>query len=289
MYSPTDFRPDLRRRPVTLIACIGMGAAAVFAFGLPLVLAGYVALGVLRTELPPGMFTAGAEHSLLPMIATSVLLVGLTLLLAVPVGIAAAVYLSAYSRRGRLHRMVQLTVDTLAGIPPILYGLYGLFVFSRALGMRQSILAGACTLAVMILPVIIRSVEAALAAVPDGLRHGGRALGASGWQVLFRLLLPHAAPGILAAVLRSIARIIGEAAPVLLTVGVARNLPQGLLHSGRTLSVHLYFTAQEAVQPQEHGVVFVTAASLLLVTAAVHGAARLLRNRMNTRRGNDEA
>ncbi|MFW5800768.1 MAG: phosphate ABC transporter permease PstA [Spirochaeta sp.] len=269
------------KRPAETVLRTGMLLAAVVAIAIPLGIIAFILVGILTHALPEGIFTLGGSYSLVPMMLSSLMLVGVTLALAVPVGIAAAIYLSEFSTQGRLYRLVQLAVDTLAGIPPILYGLYGLFIFSRAMGMRQSILAGGCTLAVMILPVVIRTVESTLKDVPVELRRGAIALGASRYNVLRHIVLPGAGPGILAAILRSIGRIVGEAAPVLLTVGVARNLPQGLLHSSRTLSVHLYYTAQEAVLHQEYGAAYVTAGILISVTITMHLAARLLRRRLH--------
>lgn len=256
----------MRRERVLLAA---MAAAAGISVLLPAAILVYTAVGAV--VLPAG------NSSLFPMIMVSLLVIFLTLLLAFPMGIATAVYLAEYRRESRLRRQVRILVDTLTGIPSILYGLVGLLVFSRMLGWGQSLLAGGATMALMILPVIIRETEDTLADLPRGMRSGAFALGANRLQVLWYVVLPQAVPGMLAAGLRAVARVAGETAPVLLTVGAAQNLPRGILDSGRTLSVHLYYSAQEAAGPAEAGGAFMTALLLAGFAAVAHVGARLVR------------
>ena len=210
-----------------------------------------------------------------PMILTSLLLTAGTVLLVLPVGIATALYLNEFRQDERFTRILDYCLDTLSGIPPILYGLFGFFLFSRGLGFGQSILSGSATLGFMTLPLVIRSIQQALQQVPPALRGGAASLGASRLQTTLEIVLPAALPGIISTVLKVIGRIAGEAAPVLLTVGTARNLPAGVFDSGRTLSVHVYYAAQEAVTHNDFGAVAAAAAVLAGFSILMHFLSRV--------------
>jgi phosphate transport system permease protein len=165
-----------------------------------------------------------ASAGILPALVGSVYVIGLTILLSVPAGLAAAIYLEEYGRRDRLARFIELNIANLAGVPSIIYGLLGLGLFVRAFGLGRAVLAGAATLALLVLPTIILATREALRAVPPSLREASYALGASRWQTVWKVVLPEALPGILTGVILSVSRAIGETAP-LITIGALTYVP----------------------------------------------------------------
>ena len=186
--------------------------------------------------------------SLTPALVTTILLTLLALIIAVPLGIFAAVYLVEYAKRGsRLVKIIRLTAETLSGIPSIIYGLFGMLFFVSFLRWGYSILAGSFTLAIMILPLVMRTTEEALIAVPDSYREGSFGLGAGKMRTIFVIVLPSAVPGILAGVILSIGRIVGESAALLYTAGSVAAIPKSSLSSGRSLAVHMYLLATEGI------------------------------------------
>lgn len=183
--------------------------------------------------------------SMFHAIINTLTMTALSLLLSVPVGIGGGIYLSEYAKPGsRLVRLIRVTAETLAGIPSIVYALFGMMAFVIGMGLQNSLLSGALTLAIMILPLILRQTEESLLSVPASYREGSFGLGAGKLRTTVRLVLPVATPGILAAVLLSIGRIAGETAALIFTAGTAAKLA-GLMDSGRTLSVHLFQLQQE--------------------------------------------
>ena len=175
----------------------------------------------------------------------------LALLLAVPLGLFTAVYLNEYAKRGsKLVSVIRITTETLSGIPSIVYGLFGMLFFVTRLHWGYSLLAGAMTLAIMILPLIMRTAEEAFIAVPDSFREGSFGLGAGRLRTVFRIVLPAAAPGILSGVILGIGRIVGETAALIFTAGTMAQLP-GLFQSGRTLAIHMYVLSGEALHMKE--------------------------------------
>jgi phosphate transport system permease protein len=161
---------------------------------------------------------------ILPALAGSVYVIGLTAVLAIPFGVAAAIHLEEYGGRGRLSRLIEINISNLAGVPSIIYGLLGLGLFVRLLGMGRSVLAGASILALLVLPVVILATREALRAVPKSLREASYALGATKWQTIWHQVLPAAAPGILTGLILSLSRAIGETAP-LITIGALTYVP----------------------------------------------------------------
>ena len=164
------------------------------------------------------------QAGIFPALVGSVFLISVTAALAVPLGVAAAVYLEEYGRRGRLSRFIEINISNLAGVPSIIYGLLGLGLFVRFMGMGRSVLAGACTLALLVLPVVILATREALRAVPKSLREGSYALGATKWQTIWHQVLPAAFPGILTGLILALSRAIGETAP-LITIGALTYVP----------------------------------------------------------------
>ncbi|MCL2127779.1 MAG: phosphate ABC transporter permease PstA [Treponema sp.] len=230
-------------------------------------------------------FITGIERGILPMIVTTLYVVLVSIAIALPVGVATAVYLNEYSGNSGFIRLLRLAVETLAGIPSIIYGLFGLLMFCRLLGFGQSIAAGAFTLSIMILPVIIRTTEEALKSVPGSFREGSLALGATKFQTIVHVVLPPALPGIATSAILAIGRVIGESAPVLLTVGLTRNMPRSIFESGRTLTIHLYYLTNEAVRPEDFGIAFATAAVLVILVVAINAATRIITGRFSKNLG----
>ena len=202
----------------------------------------------------------------------------LALTIAAPLGIFSAIYLAEYApKSSRLVRIVRMTSETLSGIPSIVYGLFGYLFFLCQLGWGYSLLSGACTLAIMILPLIMRTTEEALLSVDPMYREGSFGLGAGRLRTVFRIVLPSAVPGILAGVILAIGRIVGETAALIYTAGTAPNLPNGLFTSVRTLSVHMYALSCEGLHIDQ---AYATAAVLLIVTAAINGLSSLVAKRL---------
>lgn len=221
-------------------------------------------------------FILDEEKSILPMIVTTLYVVLVSIAIALPAGIASAVFLNEYSGKGPLTRLLRLAIETLAGIPSIIYGLFGLLVFCRLLGFGQSIAAGAFTLSIMILPVIIRTTEESLKSVPASFREGSLSLGATKFQTITHVVLPSALPGIVTSVILAVGRVIGESAPVLLTVGLTRNMPRNIFEPGRTLTIHLYYLTNEAVNPEDFSLAFKAAAVLVILVVIINTATKII-------------
>jgi phosphate transport system permease protein len=221
-------------------------------------------------------FITGIENGILPMIVTTIYMVLVSIAIALPIGLASAIFLNEYSGNSGLIRLLRLAIETLAGIPSIIYGLFGLLMFCRLLGFGQSIIAGALTLSIMILPVIIRTTEESLKSIPDSFREGSLALGATKFQTIIHVVLPPALPGIVTSVILAIGRVVGESAPVLITVGITKNMPRTIFESGRTLTIHLYYLTNEAIKPDDFGVAFATASVLVILVAIINTATKII-------------
>ena len=232
-------------------------------------------------NLRPEMFSlnyTSDNQSLLPALVNTFAITALALLVAVPLGVGGAVYLSEYAHRdSMLVKTIRLTAETLAGIPSIIYGLFGMMFFVISLNLGLSLLSGALTLSLMVLPLILRTTEEALLSVPDGYREGSYGLGAGKLRTVWRIVLPPAAPGILAGVVLAIGRIVGETAALLFTAGTVAKLPKGLLSSGRTLSVHMYVLSGEGLHIGE---AYATAAVLLVFVTLMNGLSSLISRRI---------
>ena len=192
----------------------------------------------------------------------------ISLLLAVPFGIGSAIYLVEYAKKGnKLVKIIRVTAETLTGIPSIVYGLFGMLFFVTALKWKFSILAGAFTLAIMILPVILRTTEEALLSVPDSYREGSFGLGAGKLRTIFKIVLPAAVPGILSGVILATGRIVGETAALIYTAGSVAKIPSSVFSSGRTLAVHMYLLANEGLHVNQ---AYATAVILLILVIAIN-------------------
>jgi phosphate transport system permease protein len=193
-----------------------------------------------------GKYTPDLKGGIFPMLITTLYTVALTLLIATPIGILAAVYLQEYAKQGVMVKTIRFATESLAGIPSIIYGLFGALFFVVTLKFGYSILAGSMTLAIMVLPVIIRTTEEAISTVPPSYKEASLGLGATRFQTLYKVIVPSAMPGVLAGVILAIGRIVGESAAVLLTAGTVAALPSGVMSSARTLTVQAYLVTNES-------------------------------------------
>jgi phosphate transport system permease protein len=221
--------------------------------------------------IQPSLFSPNyttANQSLYPALIGTLMMVGMALTLTVPLGIFSAIYLVEYAKRGsKFVKAVRLTTETLAGIPSIVHGLFGFIFFGVFLGWGLSLMSGAFTVSIMILPLIMRATEESLKSVPDTYREGSFGLGAGRLRTVVRVVLPAAVPGILAGVILATGRIIGETAALLFTLGNVARVPNGFFDTGRTLSAHMYALANEGTHPGE---AHATAAVLLIVVILVN-------------------
>ena len=260
-------------------------AAAVMTIGVLLFLIAYILIRGIP-NLKPELFAwqySTENVSMLPALINTVIMTVLTLLFAIPVGVAAAIYLVEYAKRGnRLVSAVRLTTETLAGIPSIVYGLFGFLFFFMKLDWGYSMLGGSLTLAIMILPLIMRTTEEALLAVPDAYREGSFGLGAGRLRTVFSIILPSAMPGILAGVILGIGRIVGETAALIYPAGTAAVVPSSLMESGRTLAVHMYALTSEGLYMEES---YATAVVLLLLVVGLNALSAFAARRLTRRRG----
>ncbi len=244
-------------------------ATAVTCFTL-LFLIGYILIkGIPYLSLDLFSWTYNSENvSFMPSIVNTIIMVIGALLISVPFGIFSAIYLVEYAKRGnKMVGVIRITAETLAGIPSIVYGLFGMLFFVTTLKMGYSLLAGIFTVAIMILPLMMRTTEEALKAVPDIFREGSFGLGAGKLRTVFRIVLPTAIPGILAGIILSIGRIVGETAALIYTAGTVAELPKNLLSSGRTLSVHMYALSKEGLHTDQ---AYATAVMLLGIVLLIN-------------------
>jgi phosphate transport system permease protein len=254
--------------------------SAVLTAGILICLVIYVLVkGIPHLSFDMFSFTYTTENvSMFPALVNTITITLLSLLIAVPLGIFSALYLVEYAKRGnRLVSLVRLTAETLAGIPSIVYGLFGFLLFVTTLGFGYSLLAGALTLAIMILPVIMRTTEEALMSVPDSYREGSFGLGAGKLRTIFRIVLPAAMPGILAGVVLSVGRIVGETAALIYTAGSVAQIPANLLGSGRTLSVHMYALWTEGLYVEQS---YATAVVLLVIVIGLNTVSASIAKRL---------
>mgnify|MGYP005913989003 CR=1 FL=1 len=260
-----------RRSPLSLILFLLVTLSAAITVFVLFFLIAYILIKGFP-HLTPDLFswTYNSENvSMLPSIINTVLMTLLSLLIAAPLGIFSAIYLVEYAKRGnKIVKLIRITAETLSGIPSIVYGLFGMLFFVVTLHWSYSILSGAFTLAIMILPLIIRTTEEALKSVPDAYREGSFGLGAGRLRTVFRIVLPSAVPGILAGIILAIGRIVGETAALIFTAGTAPVVPKSLFDSARTLSVHMYNLSQEGLYVDQ---AYATAVVLLLVVVAING------------------
>lgn len=235
----------------------------------------------LSLDLIFGTYEYGGKVTLLPSIVTTLMLIFMTLIITVPIGVFTAIYLVEYTKKGnKFVKVIRGAVETLAGIPSIIYGLFGMIFFSGVLGMGYSIMAGSLTLVFMILPTIIRTTEQALLEVPDSYREGSLALGAGKTRTIFKVVLPSAISGIVTGIILSVGRIVGESAAVLFTVGSTKSMPSGYGSSGISLAVFMYVLAGEGLHVNEANA---TAVVLLILVLFINIMSSVIENAFKRR------
>ena len=274
-----------RRRPTSFIMFLITWAAAIITATVVVILVAYILIRGIP-NLKPSLFALeyNSENvSMLPAIINTVTMTVFSLVLAVPIGVFSAVYLTEYAKRGNpLVKVVRVTTEALAGIPSIVYGLFGYLVFVIACHFGNSMLSGALTLAIMILPTVMRTTEEALLAVPDSFREGSFGLGAGRLRTVFKVVLPSAVPGILSGIILAIGRIVGETAALIYTSGTVAGIPQDLMHSGRTLSIHMYALLSEGLYMEE---AYATAVVLLVMVLIINMLSGLIAKRLSAKKG----
>ena len=283
---------------VSWIEKILVHLAMLLATGVVVLLVGYILVtGVPNLSLDLFAWKFSTDNqSMMPALINTLCITVLSLILAVPIGIGAAIYLAEYAKRGnKLVKLVRLTAETLSGIPSIVYGLFGMMFFNVALGWGYSMLAGSVTLAIMILPLILRTTEEALLSVPDSYREGSFGLGAGKLRTVFRIILPPAMPGILSGIILAIGRIVGESAALIFTSGSGtanlrfgdtghfwKDLTAPLFQSIRTLSVHMYNLMSEGLYTKQAQA---TAVVLLVLVIGINALSSFLAKKLT--KGNE--
>ncbi|CAK7048012.1 phosphate ABC transporter permease PstA [uncultured Tissierella sp.] len=250
-------------------------------FSILFIIIGYILIKGIP-YLKPSLFAleyTTENVSLFPAIITTLIMTFLALLIACPIGIFTGFYLVEYAKSdNRLVEIIRLTTETLSGIPSIVYGLFGLLFFVTTLGWSFSMAAGAFTLSIMILPLIIRATEEALLAVPNTLREASFGLGAGKLRTIFKIVLPTAMPGILAGIILAIGRIVGETAALIYTAGTVPQIPKNLFSSGRTLAIHMYSLSSEGLYTNQ---AYATAVVLLIVVIGINGLSSLIAKKLS--------
>jgi len=268
------------KKPFDIFLSIVTYGAAAIAVSVLAFLVGYVVInGVPNLRLSLFSLEYTSENvSVIPALITTLQMTVLSLLIAVPLGVFTAIYLVEYaSRKNKLVGIIRITTETLSGIPSIVYGLFGMLFFVTALGWGFSLIAGAFTLSIMILPLIMRTTEEALKSVPDSFREGSFGLGAGRLRTVFKIVLPSAFPGILSGVILGIGRIVGETAALIYTAGTVAQTPSALTDSARTLAVHMYALSSEGLHTDA---AFATALILLAMVVGINAMASYTAKRL---------
>ena len=275
-----------RRTPGSFLVMLLVMLSAILTFTVLIFLIAYILIRGIP-HITPSLFSftyTSDNASLMPALINTVTMTALSLLVAVPLGIFSAIFLVEYAGRGnRFVEVIRLTTETLSGIPSIVYGLFGMLFFVTTCGWGFSLLAGAFTLAIMILPLIMRTTEEALKSVPDTYREGSFGLGAGKLRTVFRIVLPSAVPGILAGVILAVGRIVGETAALIYTAGSVADVPSSVMGSGRTLAVHMYNLASEGLYMDE---AYATAVILLVLVAGINALSAVAARRLTRQGGN---
>lgn len=270
--------------PFSLVLAAVTWLSALLTAAVVVFLIGYILYHGIPNLSLPGIFAweyNGENQSMTPAIINTFIMVTLTLLLAVPIGVGAAIYLVEYAKKGnKLVKVIRITAETLSGIPSIVYGLFGFIVFVITLGWSYTLIAGVITMAIMILPLIMRTTEEALMAVPDSFREGSFGLGAGKLRTVFRIVLPSAVPGILAGIILAIGRIVGESAALIFTSGTNAVVAKSLFTSASTLSVHLYALLTEGLYTEQ---AYAVAVVLLFVVIGINALSNVVAKKLTAK------
>ena len=271
---------SLLKHPGSFIIWLLTNLAALFTVLVLGFLIAYILINGIP-HLKPSLFawTYNSDNvSMMPELINTLLLTGLALLVTAPLGIFAAIYMVEYAKKGnKIVGIVRITAETLSGIPSIVYGLFGMLFFVGTMKMGYSLLAGALTVAIMVLPTIMRTTEEALLAVPDTFRQGSFGLGAGKLRTVFKIVLPSAVPGILSGVILATGRIVGETAALIYTAGTMTQVPNSILDSTRTLSVHMYRLSNEGLHTNE---AYATAVVLLVFVVLINMLSRFVASKL---------
>ncbi len=255
--------------------------AAFLAVGVLFVIIGHIFVNGLKEIswefLTSSVKDSGRKGGIFPVIINTLYFVGLGLLIAAPLSILAAIYMTEYSRQGPVIKIIRYFTANLAGIPSIIFGLFGFMVFNKFFGWGYSLLSGAATAAVVILPTLIRTSEEAIMTVPIGYKEGSLALGATKWQTMRKVVLPTASPGIINGIILGMGRIFGETAALLFTLGMGTKLVKSLFESSRSLSLHLYMMVKEVSPSKGYG----TAVLLVIIVLILNLIAGAFSRRVN--------
>lgn len=273
-------KKSLRADPFSLVMRVLVWGAALLTAGVLLALIAYILIrGVPNLKISLFELEYNSENvSMFPSVVMTIYMTVLTLIITTPLGIGCAIYLTEYAKRGnKVVEVIRLAAETLSGIPSIVYGLFGMLFFVTALQWKNSILAGSCTLAIMVLPLIIRSTEEALKSVPDSYREASFGLGAGKLRTVVRVVLPPAMPGIVAGVILAVGRIVGETAALIYTAGTVAKITINPMESARTLAVHMYALSSEGLHTNE---AFATGVVLLLVVLMLNATSNAIAKRI---------
>ncbi len=238
----------------------------------------YKGFGLISFEFIFGDYSPTGGGGIWPMIVTTVYTIVISLVIATPIGILAAVYLQEYAKQGRLVKIIRFATESLTGIPSIIYGLFGAVFFVTTLKLGLSIIAASLTLTIIVLPVIIRTTEEALKTVPASYREGSLALGNTKLQTLVKVILPTAMPGVLSGIILSIGRIVGESAAIFLTAGTVAAMPESIFSSARTLTVHAFLVTQESGDIELAAAVGIV---LIVIILAINLSATYISKKLN--------
>ena len=277
-----------KRTPGSFVLMLLVMLSAIITFAVLLFLIAYILINGIP-HIKPELFAlkyTSENGSLFPALINTIVMTLLSLIIAVPFGIFSAIFLVEYAKRGnKFVDIIRITTETLSGIPSIVYRLFGMLFFVTTLKWGYSLLAGACTLAIMILPLIMRTTEEALKSVPDSYREGSFGLGAGKLRTVFRIVLPSAVPGILAGVILAIGRIVGETAAFIYTAGTVAEIPNGVMGSGRTLAVHMYSMSREGLHMNQ---AYATAVILLVLVIGINWLSGFVAKKITKGNGNGE-
>lgn len=265
-----DMLLPYKHRKGSLILRVLLILSAVITVTVLAFLIGYILIKGIP-HLTPSLFAweyNSENASLMPALINTVIITLLALVVVIPFGIGSAIYLVEYAKKGnKFVEVVRIMSETLTGIPSIIYGMFGMLFFVYACGMKLSILSGTLTLAIMVLPVVMRTTEEALLSVPDTYREGSYGLGAGKLRTIVQIVLPPAMPGILSGVILSVGRIVGETAALIYTAGSVANVASSVFSSGRTLSVHMYVLSSEGLHTNQ---AYATAVVLLAIVLLIN-------------------
>lgn len=272
-----------KRSPFSLLMRVMLLLSTVFTVGMLI----YILLYIFIKGVPyltPSLFAlkyTSENVSMMPAIVTTLMTIIATLVISVPFGVLSSIYLVEYSKKGsKMVTFIRLTTETLSGIPSIVYGLFGMLFFVIYLKWNYSFIAGVMTLAVMVLPLIMRTTEEALLSVPDDYRQASFGLGAGKLRTVFKIVLPSAIPGILSGIILSTGRVVGETAALIYTMGTITSIPSSVFSSGRTLAIHMWALSGEGLYINQS---YATAVVLVLVVLLVNGLSGFIAKKIQKR------